>query len=199
MLPELDNVIQYIADLPGIGRKSAQRIAFHLLKQSPEFLEDFTTAIKEFHTTIEYCVTCGALKSIRASCSFCDNPKRDHSLCCVLEQPSDIFSVENSNEYNGVYHILMGALSPLDGIHPEDLHLSELQKRLKEDDRIKELIIATNPSIEGNATAHYISKMAKNREDIICTRIATGLAIGSQIDFADSMVISQSIKARVRI
>ncbi len=200
MPEELDHITDLISSLPGIGRKSAARISFFLLQQSSEYIQDFASSLTGFHANIAYCSNCGALKKKSAPCSFCENDSRNDNIICVVEQPSDIYSIENTGDYQGQYHVLMGVLSPLDGIGPEDLRLNELVSRLN--DEITEIIVATNPSIEGNATAHYILDLVKNHykgQQPQVSRIASGLALGSQLDYADSAVISQSLKARTPV
>ena len=199
MLPELLQVTQIFSSLPGIGGKSAIRIAFHLLKQDPEEIEQFACTLKNFCKNIDFCSQCSAIKSINAECSFCDTNFRDLATLCVVEEPSDVFLIENSGEFSGIYHVLMGVLSPLDGVGPEDIRLVELQKRIQENQHLSEIIVATNPTIEGNATANYIAEIASQIRPIKVSRIASGLAVGSYLDFADSQVISQSIQTRVLI
>ncbi|MCB1145777.1 MAG: recombination protein RecR [Leptospiraceae bacterium] len=196
MIPELERVVEQIAALPGIGRKSATRIAFHFLKQNQEKVEDFLTSVTQFHSKVEYCDECGALKSRHLHCSMCTPGQRNETLLCVVEQPSDIFAIEASGEYNGLYHVLMGALSPLDGIGPDDLRLASLPARVQKHPALQEIIIATNPSIEGNTTANYILSMMAEFKNLKFSRIASGLALGSQIEYADARIISQSLRAR---
>lgn len=197
MLSELNRVIEEISSLPGIGRKSAARLAFHFLRQSPDELKRFTGTLHEFHTNVDTCNVCGSLKSSAENCHFCESARRDRSTICVVEQPSDIYIIENTGEYNGLYHVLNGVLNPLDGISPEDIRINELIERLNADSSVNEIIVATNPSVEGNATAHYIA--ASISSGIKVTRIATGLALGSQLDYADSVSVSQSLRARTPV
>ncbi len=199
MLPELLQVTEAFSSLPGIGRKSAMRIAFYLLKKKPEEMENFSYILAKFHKEVNLCLNCGSVKSASAECHFCDQISRNQSVMCVVEEPSDVFLIENSGEFSGLYHVLMGVLSPLDGVGPEDIRLVELQKRIRENSDLSEIIIATNPTIEGNATANYIAEIAMNIKPITVSRIASGLAAGSYLDFAESQVISQSIQARVVI
>ncbi len=199
MLPELLQVTEIFSSLPGIGGKSAIRIAFHLLKQAPEEIEHFSQTLKYFSKNINFCSQCGSVKSTNSECSFCDINSRDLATLCVVEEPSDVFLIENSREFFGLYHVLMGVLSPLDGVGPEDIRLVELQKRIQENQNLTEIIVATNPTIEGNATANYIAEIVSQIRPIKVSRIASGLAVGSYLDFADSQVISQSIQTRVLI
>ena len=198
MNPELSRVTALISSLPGIGQKSAMRIAFHLLRQPRENIEAFAEALTSFHQNVEYCPECSAIKSADSPCSYCNNPERNREVICIIEQPADVYSIESTGEFSGLYHVLMGVLSPLDGIGPDDLRIKELKIRLNSG--IQEVIIATNPSIEGNATANFIASMISEELNLTAlkvTRIATGLALGSQLDFTDSQVISQSIRGRV--
>ncbi len=196
MLPELNQVTSLIAALPGIGRKSAQRIALHFLKQDVGYLNRFIEGLQDFYENVVCCETCGALRSVREPCEFC-GPNRDPSVLCVVEQPSDIYAIESSGEHHGLYHVLMGVLSPLDGVGPEDLTLRQLKERVMQSTTLRELIIATNPSVEGNATAHYIGRLLSDKPGLKLSRLASGLALGSQLEFADSQSISLSLRARV--
>ncbi len=193
-------MVEMISSLPSIGRKSAVKIAFHFLKQPREYTTSFQESIDEFVDKISYCQECGALKSISEDCKFCDRSRRLDEVICVIEEPSDLFVIESSNEFKGLYHILMGVLSPLDGITPEDLRLQELKNRVQKNKNIKEIILATNPTLEGNATANYICSMLSDFKDQVkFTRIASGLAVGTRLEYADSQIISESIKKRSSI
>ena len=199
MFAELNHVADIFASFPSIGRKSAMRIVFYLLKKPSEQIAYFSDTLKNLHEKIEFCLHCGAVKSKKENCQYCDSHKRDPSALCVVEEPSDIFSVENSGEYKGIYHVLMGVLSPINGIGPKDIRIKELKKRIEDETSIEEIIVATNPTLEGNTTAHYIAKLASSLRDIKITRIASGLASGTSLDYADSQVISQSIRDRMPI
>lgn len=200
MPPELLAAIDAIQSLPGIGRRSAMRIVFSLIEAGKTRVENLAHTLTELVANISACSRCGAYTSRLAEpgvagCAYCDNPRRDHASLCVVEQPSDIYAVENTAEHRGLYHVLGGVLSPLDGIGPEELHLPELAERAGRLG-IKEVIVAANPSVEGNATAHYIADLLKPA-GIRVTRIATGLALGQMLDFAETQAISQSIRQRV--
>lgn len=188
-----------ISQLPGIGYKSAVRIAFYLLRQDKNEFESFIRALTSFKENAAFCEICGALKTAGSPCEFCDNYERDTNRICVVEQPSDIYIIERTGDYSGRYHVLMGVLSPLDGIGPEDIRMNELIARIESNPETEEIIIATNPSIEGNATANYINELVKNSRNnrkIKVTRIASGLAAGSQLDYADSGIVSQALRSR---
>ncbi|MDH5717228.1 MAG: recombination mediator RecR [Spirochaetia bacterium] len=200
MIPaELSYAIEQIASLPGIGKKSASRIIFHLLRQPSEKINHLTGSILKLKEHLSYCDTCGGIKTRNKECQICDNHSRDKTSICVVEQPSDIFIIENTGEYRGLYHVLNGVLSPLDGINPEDLRFEELKYRILKNEQTIEIIVATNPSIEGNATAYYIAQLFENKPDIKVTRIASGLAAGSLLEYADSHTISHSLRARLPV
>ena len=199
MLPEFDEIVEIFKSLPGIGGRSAVRIGFHLLKQPRERLDYISKKMLSFYDMIEYCSICAALKSRHYDCIYCNESQRLGTHICIVEEPSDIFIIEKTGEFKGLYHVLMGALSPLDGIGPNDLRLSQLKKRIETSPKIEEVIVATNPTIEGNATAHYIATLLAPFNHIKISRIASGLATGSQLDFADSQIIKQSIKQRILI
>ncbi len=202
MIPQLENLADIISGFPGVGKKSAMRIAFYLLGRPQEYIRDFIATLENFHSTIEFCEVCGALKEVDSGCHYCDNT-RDQATLCVVEQPSDLYAIEKTGDYKGSYHVLMGSLSPLDGVGPEDIRLKELFHRIQTGN-ISEVIVATNPSVEGNATAHYIARHLNqtdntNRTAPSVTRIASGMAMGSQLEYTDARVISQSIRSRTLI
>lgn len=190
----LEGITRAITDLPGMGRKSAQRIAFYFLKKKPDEFREFIQLLEDFYEKTETCEICGAVKAVEEPCEFC-NARGEATEICVVEHPSDIFSIEASGEYQGLYHVLMGVLSPLDGVLPENLRLTELAQRLKENKNIVEIIVATNPSVEGNATANYIRDMLEDLP-VRVSRIAAGLPLGSHIEYADSQVLAHSIRKR---
>jgi len=198
MPPEFENIIRLIQTLPGVGRKSAMRIAFHFLKQPQEDITDFAQGLHQFHDHIKLCGTCFALKSVNEICQYCHS-KRHNGQICVVEQPSDIFHVEQTGDFFGIYHVLLGVLNPLEGVHPQHIKLNQLYTRIKEDNNLQEVIVATNPSIEGDATAHYIASLLQDCTHVKISRIASGMATGSQLDFADAQMISRSFKARTEI
>ncbi len=200
MPPELLAAIEAIQSLPGIGRRSAMRIVFSLIEAGKGRVDALTSTLTDLVASISACERCGAYTSRKTEptatgCAYCDNPRRDAASLCVVEQPSDIYAVENTGEHRGLYHVLGGVLSPLDGIGPEELHLPELAERASRLG-LKEVVVAANPSVEGNATAHYIADLLKPA-GVRVTRIATGLALGQMLDFAETQAISQSIRQRV--
>jgi len=189
-------LIEEFSKLPGIGKRSAERLAFHILKQPTESVERFSEALTEAKKKITFCPVCHSLTDV-VPCSICSNPKRDTSVICVVENPKDILAMEKTKEFNGVYHVLHGVISPIDGIGPDDIKIKELLLRTK-NDNVKEIIMATNPSIEGEATAMYISNLFKNF-GVKVTRIAHGLPVGGELEYADEITITRALEGRQEI
>ena len=192
------NLTEILSTLPGIGQRSALRIAFHLMKSSNRFACDMSRAILELKEKLRFCKHCAGITEMEV-CEICSDLKRNHELLCVVEEPADIFVIEKTGEFSGQYHVLMGALSPLDGIGPEELRLRELEQRLGSAKKINELFIATNPTLEGDATADYVHKLFQNQPGLNITRISHGIPTGSSIEFADAAVLARSIRARTPI
>lgn len=191
--PALDNAIHLLSTLPGIGRRSAMRVAFHLIRKDHHTSRQIADAILELKEQVRFCKICGGLTD-RDVCEICEDVRRDESLICVVEDPGDIYAIEKTSEYRGKYHVLMGALSPLDGIGPDDLRIAELLDRIKHSE-ISELIMATNPTMEGDATAQYIASKLKDT-GIRISRISHGISTGSSIEYADQSALARSIKNR---
>ena len=189
----LEELIDQFRTLPNIGLKTAQRLAFAVLKMSREQAEGFASAVLKAKNEIHFCPVCQNLTD-REVCSICENPKRDQSVICVVEGPSDVLAIEKTGKYNGLYHVLHGTISPMENIGPNDIKLRELIPRLS-DDRVKELIIATNPTVDGDTTAMYIARLIKDL-DIVATRLAFGIPIGGDLEYADSPTLSQAIENR---
>jgi len=189
-------LIEEFSKLPGIGKRSAERLAFYILKQPKESVERFSNALVEAKKKITFCPVCQSLTD-ETPCSICSNPKRDHSIICVVENPKDILAMEKTKEFKGVYHVLHGVISPIDGIGPDDIKIKELLIRTKDND-VKEIIMATNPSIEGEATAMYISNLFKNF-GIKVTRIAHGLPVGGELEYADEITLTKALEGRHEI
>ena len=189
-------LIEEFSKLPGIGKRSAERLAFHVLKQPKENVERFSKALTEAKEKITFCPICQSLTDT-TPCSICQNPKRDTSVICVVENPKDIIAMEKTKEFSGVYHVLHGVISPIDGIGPDDIKIKELLLRTK-DGNVKEIIMATNPSIEGEATAMYISNLFKNF-GIKVTRIAHGLPVGGELEYADEVTLTRALEGRHEI
>jgi recombination protein RecR len=186
-------IIEKLSKIPGIGNKSAQRIAFFLLKQSPAFVQDLIQTLRDFREKTIFCSTCNNI-TLEDPCVICTDPARDQSTVCILEEPYNVISLEKTRHYRGVYHVIHGNLSPLRGVGPDELKLHNLKPRI-DSGRIREIIIATSPTTEGNATAHYIYEIFKNYP-LKITRIALGLPIGSDIDYVDSLTISRALQDR---
>lgn len=192
----LAKLIEHFRALPGIGNKTAVRLAYHVLDMDAAAARALAKAIIDAKEQIGYCNTCFNL-SDQNPCAICDNPSRNHSVICVVEQPQDVAAMERMRDYKGVYHVLHGALSPLEGIGPDKLHIKELLLRLN-DEQVKEVIMATNPNVEGEATAMYIAKLLKPM-GIKVTRIARGLPIGSDLEYADEVTLSKAMENRREI
>ncbi len=186
-------LIDELKKLPGVGGKSAQRLAFHILRSSEEDAEALASAIRNLKEKLHLCSICNNITDVDP-CSYCTNPTRNQRLICVVEEPTNIASVEKTRSYNGVYHVLHGALSPLHGVGPEQLRIPSLLKRI-ESGSADEVIIATNPTIEGEATAVHLTQMIKP-SGVKVTRIATGIPAGSDIEYADEVTMLKAIEGR---
>ena len=185
--------IEELSKLPGIGKKTAQRLAIFLLKSEDPQVDNLINAIKDLKLKLRFCVRCFNL-SEEEFCNICKNEKRDKSIICVVEEASDVMAIEKTHEYRGLYHVLGGVLSPLSGVTPESLHIKELLKRFETED-FKEVILALNPDTEGETTSLYLSKLMKPF-GITVTRIARGLPIGGDLEFADDATIGRAILNR---
>jgi recombination protein RecR len=192
----LARLIDELKRLPGIGQKSAQRIAFHLERAPREDAERLAAAVLEAKDKIRLCSLCNNLTE-QDPCDYCADPRRDPEVICVVETPYNVVGIEKTREYHGLYHVLHGALSPLQGIGPDQLKLKSLLERLK-GGKIKELIVATNPNVEGEATAIYLSKLIKPL-GIKVTRIAMGIPVGSELEFADEVTMLKALEGRREI
>ena len=192
----LARLIDELKRLPGIGQKSAQRIAFHLERAPRQDVERLSTALLDLKDKIRLCSLCNNLTEVDP-CQYCSGPARDPTVICVVETPYNVVSIEKTREFHGLYHVLHGALSPLQGVGPEQLKLRNLIERLKSG-RIKELIVATSPNVEGEATAVYLSKLIKQL-GVKVTRIAMGIPVGSELEFADEVTMLKAIEGRREI
>ncbi|MCQ2455696.1 MAG: recombination mediator RecR [Clostridia bacterium] len=192
----LNELINQFSRLPGIGKKTAERLSFSVLEQSPEYAKSFAKALTEAREKIHFCKVCQALTDLEI-CQICDNPQRDHSVICVVEDPKDVMAFERMREFNGVYHVLHGVISPLDGVTPDKLKIKELMARLSET-QVKEIIMATNPTVEGEATASYISRLVKPM-GIKVTRLAYGIPVGGDLEYADEFTLARSLEGRNEI
>lgn len=189
-------LIEEFSKLPGIGQKTAQRLAFHILSLPQERALELARAIKEAKEKVKYCSNCGNLTDVDP-CNICTSPQRDKGFICVVENPRDIIAIEKTREYKGLYHVLHGAISPMEGIGPEDIKIKELLQRVQKDD-IKEVILATNPNIQGEATAMYISKLLKPL-GIKTTRLAHGIPVGGDLEYADEVTLARAFEGRQEI
>jgi len=189
----LAQLITELSKLPGIGGKSAQRLAFHILSLEDREAMALAEAISDAKKNMKYCSVCGNLTDVDP-CAYCSDESRDPSVICVVESPRDVSAVERIREFHGKYHVLRGAISPMDGIGPEDINLKSLILRLQ-DERIKEVILATNPNIEGEATAMYISRLIKPA-GIKVSRIAHGIPVGGDLEYADEVTLAKALEGR---
>ncbi|MEW6162637.1 MAG: recombination mediator RecR [Nitrospirota bacterium] len=189
----IENLIQELTKLPGIGRKTAQRLAFFILAMTEEDAKGVSRAINEVKEKARFCSECFNITETEI-CGICSNSSRDRSKLCVVEEPSNILVIERTGSFKGLYHTLLGALSPIDGITPERLKIKELMERVEKDE-IKEVILATNPNTKGEMTAQYIRELLKPF-DVKVTRIAYGLPMGGDIEFADEVTLSKALEGR---
>jgi recombination protein RecR len=189
-------LIEELTKLPGIGPKSAQRLAFWLLKASNEDARGLAQAIVDAKQKVTYCSVCGNLTD-EDPCAICQAPLRDRTMICVVEDPRDVVAMERTRDFKGLYHVLQGAISPMEGIGPDDLRIRELLSRLQ-DCHVKEVIVATNSSVEGEATAMYLARLIKPY-GILVTRIAHGLPVGGDLEYADEVTLSRALEGRRRM
>ncbi len=191
--PSLEALVQELKKLPGVGNKSALRMAFHLLRAPREEAEALAKWLVRVKERVRLCVVCGNYTE-EETCALCLDARRDESLICVVEQPSDIYLVESTGEYRGHYHVLHGALSPLEGVRPESIRIGELVERVARG-VVKEVILATNPNVEGDATGFYIADLLKET-DVIISRIARGVPVGGELEFADQLTLARAFRGR---
>jgi recombination protein RecR len=190
----VQDLIDELGKLPGIGPKSAQRIAFHLLSVEPPDIDRLTAVLNKVRDGVKFCAVCGNV-SDEDTCRICSDARRDPAVVCVVEEPKDVQAVERTREFRGRYHVLGGALDPLSGIGPEQLRIRELLNRLGESD-ISEVIIATDPNTEGEATATYLMRMLRDIPGLAVTRIASGLPMGGDLEFADELTLGRALAGR---
>jgi recombination protein RecR len=193
--PPVNRLITELSRLPGIGQRTAQRLTFHLLRVPNEEALALSEAIREVKEKVGHCEVCFNLADA-PRCRICTDEQRDHSIICVVEEPADVIPIERTHEYRGVYHVLGGALSPIDGIDPEHLKLAELVKRV-EAGGVTEVVIATNPTTTGEATAFYIGEALRERDaEVAVTRLASGLPVGADLEYADEVTIGRALAGR---
>ncbi len=192
----LDRLVEQFERLPGIGHKTAGRLAYHILSKSDGEAKAFADAIVEAKNKIHYCKCCQNLTDLEL-CPVCTDESRDKSVICVVEDPRDVMAFERTREYNGMYHVLHGAISPMDGIGPDSLHIKELMVRLA-DETVKEVVMATNPTVEGEATASYISRLIRPM-GVKVSRLAYGIPVGGDLEYADEVTLSRALEGRSEI
>jgi recombination protein RecR len=192
----VQDLIDELGRLPGVGPKSAQRIAFHLLAAESVDVERLAETLLRVKNEVKFCSICGNVSEADV-CRICSDARRDPSIICVVEEPKDVVAVERTREFRGRYHVLGGAISPIDGIGPDDLRIRELMVRLR-DDTITELILATDPNLEGEATATYLARMVKDM-GITVTRLASGLPVGGDLEYADEVTLGRAFSGRRRV
>jgi recombination protein RecR len=193
--PAVDNLVAQLTRLPGIGTRTAQRLAFHLLSAGRDEALALSTAIEEVKERVRFCRACGNLTE-EETCEICRDPRRDRAVVCVVEQPVDVLSLERTHEYRGLYHVLGGALSPLDGVEPADLRIAELLRRVEEGG-VQEVVLATNPTMTGEATAAYLADRLRDRVKV--TRLASGLPVGGDLEYADEVTLGRALSGRREI
>jgi recombination protein RecR len=193
--PSVDNLVAQLTRLPGIGSRTAQRLAFHILSAGNEEANALAAAIAEVKERVRFCRDCGNLTE-EELCSICLDSRRDRTVVCVVEQPVDVISLERTHEYRGLYHVLGGSLSPLDGVEPEHLRIGELLRRVA-DGEITEVVLATNPNMTGEATAAYLAD--RLRESVTVTRLASGLPVGGDLEYADEVTLGRALAGRREI
>lgn len=192
--PALEKLTEQFAKFPGIGSKSAQRLAFHVLSMPQEQAEDFSNAILEAKRTVTCCPVCQNLTQGEGPCAICASPKRDHTVVCVVADPKDVVAFERAREYNGLYHVLHGVISPMNHVGPDDLKIKELLQRVSQGE-VQEVIMATNPDTEGEATAMYLSRMLK-AFGVKTTRLAYGIPVGGHLEYADDATLMRALEGR---
>ena len=193
----LEDLIDNLCRLPGIGKKSAARLAYHILKQEPPYAHRLADSLYKLHDSIKPCPVCGAFTD-QDVCTVCSDPGRDGSCICVVEQPQDVYTLMSMGEYRGLFHVLGGVIAPLEGIGPEQLRIASLVKRIGNGTAIKEVILATNPTIEGDTTALYIQKVLRDLP-VEVTRLASGLPVGGDLEYTDKLTLMRSFKGRIKI
>ncbi len=189
----LDQLIKQLSRIPGIGVKSATRIAYFLLKSDKQYVQSLARSIDELQEKIKSCSICGNY-TMSDPCAICTDPGRERTSICVVEQPQDLAVIESTREYHGLYHVLQGVISPLDGVGPEDLRITSLISRIHEG-RVQEIILATNPTVEGDTTALYLVDLLK-KQDVKISRLALGLPIGGDLEYADRLTLTRALQAR---
>jgi recombination protein RecR len=190
--PSVDNLVNQLTRLPGVGSRTAQRLAFHILQRPKDEALALAAALEEVKERVRFCRDCGNLTEEEV-CAICLDGRRDHTTICVVEQPVDVISLERTHEYRGLYHVLGGALSPLDGVEPGDLRIDELMRRVEQND-VREIVLATNPTMTGEATAAFLADRLRDRVRV--TRLASGLPVGGDLEYADEVTLGRALSGR---
>lgn len=193
----IERLIDSYMNLPGIGEKTATRLAFFTIDMDPDDVANFAKSLTAVKTELHYCTVCGNITDTDP-CSICSDPDRDQTKVLVVEQPKDVMSIDRMDEYHGLFHVLHGVMSPLEGTGPEDLNIASLLHRLQDNDAVSEVIVATNATPEGEATAMYLARLIKPA-GIRVTRLAHGLAVGSDIEYADQMTLMKAVEGRTEL
>ena len=193
--PSVENLVAQLTRLPGVGQRTAQRLAFHLLQRPADEVLALAAALAEVKERVRFCQECGNLTEAE-TCAICLDDRRDHATICVVEQPVDVVSLERTHAYDGLYHVLGGALSPIDGVDPSDLRIDELLERVARNG-VVEVVLATNPTMTGEATAAYIADRLRGRARV--TRLASGLPVGSDLEYADEVTLGRALAGRREI
>ena len=188
----MSRLIDELKKLPGVGAKSAQRLAFHILRSSEEDAEALAGAVRDVKANLRLCSLCNNITDVEP-CAFCSSDQRDHRIICVVEEPQNVSAIEKTREFRGMYHVLMGAISPLQGVGPDDLKIKELLARVN--NGVSEVILATNPNVEGEATAIYLARLLKPL-GVKVTRIAMGVPVGSDLEYADEVTMHKALEGR---
>ena len=190
--PSVENLVAQLTRLPGVGQRTAQRLAFHILQRPKDEALALASAIAEVKERVRFCRECGNLTEEEV-CAICLDARRDHSVVCVVEQPADLLSLERTHEFRGLYHVLGGSLSPIDGVEPEHLRIDELMRRV-EKNGVVEVVLATNPNMTGEATAAYLAERLRGRVRV--TRLASGLPVGGDLEYADEVTLGRALSGR---
>jgi recombination protein RecR len=190
--PAVENLVAQLTRLPGVGTRTAQRLAFHLLRVPKDEALALAAALEEVKERVRFCAECGNLTE-EETCEICRDARRDRTVICVVEQPVDLVSLERTHEYRGLYHVLGGALSPLDGVEPENLRIADLLQRV-ERNGVEEIVLATNPNMTGEATASYLADRLRGRVRV--TRLASGLPVGGDLEYADELTLGRALSGR---
>jgi recombination protein RecR len=193
----IEKLTRSLSQMPGLGRKSASRIVYHLLRTDPAYVEELAADMLELRKKVQTCRICGSYTEAQP-CAICTDSGRDSRTVCVVEESKDVLSIEATHEYRGLYHVLMGVISPIDGIGPEKLRIASLLNRLKEES-ISEVILATNPTVEGDTTALYLIRLLQAEADVKISRLALGLPVGGDLEYADRLTLTKAFQGRLTI